>query len=80
MLLLGYIPPRKDDAPYVKINKNEPIEASCWWFLEDDIILEMILKEKILNLRDVITEFWQKIIEMEAKLIPNTPPEVVKQW
>ena len=35
----------------------------------------MIVEEKVAKLGEFITNFWHRIGELEAKLVPITPPE-----
>ena len=56
------------------------IDTACWDVPEVGSVLEIIPEAKVIKLGESITNIWQKIVELDAKLVPSTSPEVVKQW
>ena len=55
------------------------VESSFHRVPEATIVKEMDLESKLLQIGEVITEFFQKVQELEVKLVPCTPFEVTKQ-
>ena len=57
---------------------EQAIDASCWDIPELGVIPEMISKARVVKLGEVVNDFLQKIVELEAKLVPSIPPEVLE--
>ena len=39
----------------------------------------MIPKAQVFNLGEVASDFWKNIVELEAKILPRTPLEVLEE-
>ena len=46
---------------------------------EISIVPEIIARTKIANMGEFIVDIQQKVRELEAKLVPSTPPEVTEK-
>ena len=52
---------------------------TCQEIPEVEITPNMILEAQVFNLGEVSTEFRQRITELDDKLLPCTPPEVLEE-
>ena len=57
---------------------KQVVMLSCHELSKEGIATEILLEAKVFQLGEVVVDLRQQIVELETKLTPSTPPEVME--
>ena len=57
---------------------EQVVALSCHEFFEEGITTKMLPDAKVFRFGQVVVNLHRQIAELETKLTPNTPPEVLE--
>ena len=54
------------------------IALACTNFVDEGITMDMFPEDKVIRIGEIVEDLHQKITELEEKIKPSTPPQVLE--